>query len=187
MVLHLVSRKTAKEYGLTRYFTGKPCKFGHIAEKYTKCGLCNMCALLYSTERVKRPAYTGKISSWGKKWRDANKDRCKQLSKKWRENNRGLVNSHIASRRARKLQATPPWYDHDLVVQFYNAAQELTELTGIQFHVDHIIPLCGKNVSGLHVQTNLQILPYYENLSKSNNFSSVSSSNESNRPPFNIL
>ncbi len=52
----------------------------------------------------------------------------------------------------------------------YTTAQERTEKYGILFHVDHIVPLNGENVSGLHCPDNLQVIPWYENLAKGNSF-----------------
>lgn len=65
--------------------------------------------------------------------------------------------------RAKKLQRTPIWADTLAILNFYNNCPK-------DYHVDHIIPLQGKNVSGLHVLENLQYLPEIENLSKSNKF-----------------
>jgi len=76
----------------------------------------------------------------------------------------------VRRRQAAKLQRTPSWANDQLVTAYYKEAKQLEELTGIQFHVDHIIPLRGEMVSGLHVETNLQILTAHENRSKKNRF-----------------
>lgn len=71
--------------------------------------------------------------------------------------------------KARKLNAMPSWLSTEHKMQIdtvYHEASRLTKLTGIQFHVDHIVPLKGKTVRGLHVPWNLQAIPYYENLEK---------------------
>ena len=71
------------------------------------------------------------------------------------------------------MQATPPWlnYDHKQEIEFtYSLAKECELLTGDQYHVDHIVPLQGENVCGLHVPWNLQVLPADINLKKSNSF-----------------
>ena len=73
-------------------------------------------------------------------------------------------------RQASKLERTPSWANDQLIAAYYKEAKRLEELTGIQFHVDHIIPLQGELVSGLHVETNLQLLPAQENMGKSNSF-----------------
>lgn len=78
-----------------------------------------------------------------------------------------------AKRRASKLKATPPWLSEEHKKQIdgvYWLAQDLRSVTGEAYHVDHITPLKGKNVCGLHVPWNLQVLPADINLSKSNKF-----------------
>lgn len=106
-------------------------------------------------------------------WRAINSEKEKISAKHWRENNRGKINANGAKYDARKLQATPKWLtkeDWQEIEDFYVLAQDLAWLNqdGIPFHVDHIVPLQGKNVSGLHVPWNLQLLPAKENVSKGN-------------------
>lgn len=106
-----------------------------------------------------------------KSWRENNRKAHNDGSSLWRQNNRDKVNAHKAKRRAAKLQATPPWLNkEDLVAiqQLYTIANQLTELNGAVHHVDHIIPLQGKTVCGLHVLWNLRVLEGTENMSKSN-------------------
>ena len=72
--------------------------------------------------------------------------------------------------KAAKVSQTPAWADKDAIDAFYAEAKRLEKLTGIKFHVDHIIPLQGDLVTGLHIETNLQLLPAHENIGKSNSF-----------------
>lgn len=65
---------------------------------------------------------------------------------------------------------TPAWADRQAIHAIYRQAQALTRCTGIQHQVDHVIPLRGRNVSGLHVASNLQILTKQENGKKRNLF-----------------
>ena len=81
-----------------------------------------------------------------------------------------------AKYRASKLQRTPQWLDKEdleLIKDEYLMAKKLEEITGDVYHVDHIVPLQGENVSGLHVPWNLQVIPSKENLSKSNKYEDV--------------
>ena len=102
----------------------------------------------------------------------------------WMEKRRETINnyrknsaigkaSHLANtikRRASKLQRTPKWANLKAITSFYEMAKELETVFPWKQHVDHIVPLQGKLVSGLHVENNLQIIPWFENVSKANRF-----------------
>lgn len=91
----------------------------------------------------------------------------------WQNNNRDKVNSTAAKRRASKLRATPKWLtkQHWIEIEdIYWCAKETTRILGEPYEVDHIIPLLGSNVCGLHVPWNLQIISKKENCSKGNSF-----------------
>lgn len=47
----MISRQDAKAQGLKRYFTGKPCKFGHVAERFVGCHSCQECKNLAQIAR----------------------------------------------------------------------------------------------------------------------------------------
>jgi hypothetical protein len=87
--------------------------------------------------------------------------------KEWR---RELSRFHASKRKACKLNRTPKWADFSAIQRIYCKARRLTIKTGIVHHVDHIVPLQGKYVSGLHVEHNLQILTATQNMSKHNRF-----------------
>lgn len=86
------------------------------------------------------------------------------------EKRAALVRHHAAKRRCEKLKRTPAWTDMRAIRALYVEARRLTATTGIQHHVDHVIPLQGRLVSGLHVPGNLQILTGSENSRKKNTF-----------------
>jgi 5-methylcytosine-specific restriction endonuclease McrA len=105
------------------------------------------------------------------KYYSENKTQIYQIKKQWVDINKDKIISYKAQRRAKKLNATPTWLNKEqrkLIQNFYKEARQLKLLTGIAYEVDHIIPLQGKLVCGLHVPWNLQILKESENCSKGN-------------------
>jgi hypothetical protein len=139
---------------------------------------CIECKRLWDKSR---PEYKNLLH---KKWRESNPELNKRriersnekrraITKEWKKNNSEKVNALNAKRRALKVGATPSWLSVEQlkdIEQFYMKAKELSYSTGIEHHVDHIIPLAGNNICGLHVPWNLQILTQLENCRKSNKF-----------------
>jgi hypothetical protein len=109
----------------------------------------------------------------GKKRYQTKKTEIKAYVAEYKKLNPAKANASKAKRKAAKLQRTPKWLtdiDFDRIETQYKLAEILTKLHNEAWHVDHIIPLRGKYVSGLHVPTNLQVLRGSENCSKSNQF-----------------
>mgnify|MGYP006921349758 CR=1 FL=1 len=80
------------------------------------------------------------------------------------------------TRWALRVLATPPWADRDAIARLYHEAKAVSRRTGVRHHVDHVIPLQGATVTGLHVETNLRVIPARENHRKSNRFDGASPS-----------
>jgi hypothetical protein len=105
------------------------------------------------------------------KWRQDNLEQHNATNREWFANNKDKRASYQAKRNATILQRTPKWdADAHLIVAKYQVAAMLSRETGEQHHVDHIIPLQGKYVSGLHVFSNLRVIPGSDNVKKSNKY-----------------
>jgi hypothetical protein len=228
--MEIITRKEAQEKGLPRYFTGKPCKHGHVCERQAVDGQCSECGKHKSKKmrikhREKRLRYeaeyrqknhhlvTQRAANWRQKNADAIKDysklyyasnlqSCAERRKKWYQQNRdyallyrrehyqkNLQSSQASSRRwkqenkrrvslynsmkrqerdERLARATPIWADKNAIAVKYKERNAMTQMTGVQHHVDHGIPLKGENVCGLHIAENLRVILARDNLSKSN-------------------
>ena len=78
---------------------------------------------------------------------------------------------YSAKRRTQELKATPTWADLPAIETYYAIAAWLEAVVpGQKYHVDHVVPLQGRLVCGLHVHQNLSILRAEENSRKSNTF-----------------
>lgn len=115
----------------------------------------------------------GVRSEYTAKYNRENKDKRRAWCKQWEEANRHKRCEKEARRRVNKIKSEPlvlTFCQKWKMLQIYKEAQELSQTTGELHHVDHVVPLLGKNVCGLHVPWNLQILTASENCRKSNTF-----------------
>ena len=269
--MKIISRKEAIEQGLTRYFTGKPCPQGHVAERYTRKSGCVQCdsegqkhrilvkkgmaepkpkpvnLRKQAIDRGERYYFTGKpcprghvskrhvtsgcVECWptyGKTQYERHKDRILErsrqnqhkyreqrkeyalknkeyLKQKTRERNqrpevkernrkrhkeywlnnkerrREIANRYANSakgqaksrvRQLAKRNATPTWVCLESLEVKHKERITMSRLTGVPHHIDHIVPLQGDNVCGLHVPWNLRVITAEHNLSKHNKWSS---------------
>lgn len=218
--MQIISFEASKERGLKTYFTGTPCKRGHVCGRSVSNRRCLECAILNlkkwrsqnpervrelarnyarqsrlnNPERYKRDAFKESQRRSKKKlanvtnerrreafkvngekrriennaWRALNIEKARRIEKASRQKHRDGVNERRRKRQAAELQRVPLWADHAKIRAVYREALRITKATGISHHVDHIIPLQGKNVSGLHVENNLQILTATDNIRKNN-------------------
>jgi 5-methylcytosine-specific restriction endonuclease McrA len=107
----------------------------------------------------------------------AQREASKRYRKAHPEKVKAIKAIDTAKQRANKAQRSPSWLSQnqkDDIKEWYYAAQELSKIFPWKLHVDHIVPLRGNNVSGLHVAWNLQLLPAGVNLSKSNKLEEIS-------------
>ena len=189
--MKIISIQKAINEGLKYYFTGKPCKFGHFSKRYIANRTCYECITSSINKfRIENPqivkerkhnSYVKNKESVKKKSKAyalANPDKVKKSKKKYylknaktiygksvayKKQNRQQYQYYASQRRAKKLKATPYWADLESIKQFYLNCPE-------GYEVDHIIPLQGKLVCGLHIPINLQYLTPTENYQKSNSF-----------------
>jgi len=104
-------------------------------------------------------------------YRQANREKVLTSQKEYYRRNTHKFRSHWAKRRASLREATPSWLTeehHKQIQDIYQHARDCELVSGEKYHVDHIIPLQGENISGLHVPWNLQVLPADINIAKSN-------------------
>jgi 5-methylcytosine-specific restriction endonuclease McrA len=183
------TRADAKAQGAKYYFTGEPCKHGHIAPRKTK-GACIECLKIeWAAAAETRAEYFKEYnkSDAGQKAKRAYYDRNKDTviasaqarpddaknayKKKYKQANPDLYRELVSLRRRRFRDATPKWLTPEQRMEIrlkYRLAIEMSRATGIRHAVDHEVPIQGEDVCGLHVPWNLQVITQEENLKKSN-------------------
>jgi len=108
-------------------------------------------------------------------WRENNPDHAgARIAKSaYKKRNPGKTQANTSKRRTSKMRRTPAWLIPDdfwIMEQAYELAVLRTKMFGFSWHVDHVIPLQGRRVSGLHVPTNLQVIPWRDNVVKANKY-----------------
>ncbi len=183
------TRQEAKATGAKYYFTGEPCKHGHIAPRKTK-GACVECLKVewlqaaetraeYFREYNKREDIKERKNEWYQENREAVIAAAatrpaavlREYRNAWKANNKTQVRADTKARRRKHRNATPKWLSRKQkseIRQIYQIAITMTQTTGEQYVVDHIVPLRGEEVCGLHVPWNLRVITQEENLKKSN-------------------
>jgi hypothetical protein len=154
------------------------CSVEHCKNEIRWKGLCTKCyyRIRAAKKRASDPDFKKRQTLATARWKKRNQEkdsahqsayrqkhskRLKEYFKVWINENRDSYNAYQATRKKRVKLATPAWADLDVIRSFYFNCPK-------GYHVDHIIPLSGKDVCGLHVENNLQYLPALENLKKSN-------------------
>jgi 5-methylcytosine-specific restriction endonuclease McrA len=182
---HPKTRKEAQALGAKFYFTGEPCVRGHIALRKTK-GSCLECVKedwAVDNERRKERPKTEAAKAAGKRYYEKNRqaviaraaarpaEEKRRNRADYKDRNVDVVRADTSVRKRRHREATPKWLTpaerlqmRDLYVQ----ARKMTELTRERYVVDHIVPLRGEEVCGLHVPWNLRVITQEQNLKKSN-------------------
>jgi 5-methylcytosine-specific restriction endonuclease McrA len=183
------TRKEAQATGSKYYFTGEACKYGHIAPRKTK-GACLMCLEEeWKKAAVTRTAYFAAynrredVKDRKNDWYTDNREQViaaskttplhkkAQYKRDWKERNGVWVRADTKNRRRKHRDATPPWLtpaQKATMREMYKIAITMTQTTGEQYVVDHIVPLRSEEVCGLHVPWNLRVITQEENLKKSN-------------------
>lgn len=183
------TREEAKKTGSKYYFTGQPCKHGHVAPRKTK-GACVECLKVewakgnetradYFREYNKREDVKDRKNGWYQENREqviaaSNTiplHKKAQYKRDWKERNTVWTRADTKARCRKHRDATPPWLTRKQkseIRQLYQIAITMTQTTGEQYVVDHIVPLRSHEVCGLHVPWNLRVITQEENLKKSN-------------------
>ena len=182
---HPKTRKEAAATGAKFYFTGEPCVRGHVALRKTKgdCVECLKEDWAIDNERRKGKPKSAAAVAAGRRYYEKNRaaviaraaarpaEEKRRARADYKDRNVDTVRADTSVRKRRHREATPAWLTKEERLQMrelYIHARKLTALTNDRYVVDHIVPLRGETVCGLHVPWNLRVITQEENLKKSN-------------------
>jgi hypothetical protein len=154
-------QQRTNQYNTTRFNTGIPCAKGHLADRYVSSGDCVECCIVQGKKA--RKIHRLHINAKNRERLLKNPEKYRIPKRRWKRNNKGAVNAHTAKRWAAKKKALPKWAEVTAIKEMYINCPE-------GYHVDHVLPLQGNLICGLHILSNLQYLTVFENSSKNNTF-----------------
>jgi len=202
--VEVVSRKEAISRGLKHYFTGQPCKHGHVSDRFVASKKCRRCGIEQNAEWMRNnpeqwkaisrnskrrtyntvrnaescrrfteknrdnPAYHERNAMRAAAWREKNPERAHAIQRAYKESHRGVLAARTSERKGRQRHATPQWANLAAIELIYREAAAISARSGVTHHVDHYFPLKGETVCGLHVENNLRVIPWIDNIRKSN-------------------
>lgn len=181
------TKAEAKKIGAKFYYTGKPCKRGHIELRYSD-GACIICKKENTAKTAPkwRDANRSYWSDYMKSYRENNKERISKQRKEYRKENKeklaeynrwhmeNFYDVHVRKNLKRRATLRNAYYPMDeelmelVVSELEEKRQHMQELTGVPYDIDHIVPLTSDYVCGLHCPFNLQVIPKSENIDKGN-------------------
>jgi hypothetical protein len=165
------TRKEALKNNQSQYYTGNPCVKGHVSARRAKTGECLECRAVFLIEwRNKNPHKVKEHNATQYLKYETEKHKWKVRVQKYLKNNKDKANARTVAYQLAKANRIPKWANIEKIKELYKQAIIKSKETGIQWHVDHIVPLRGKLVSGLHVPENLQVIPGIENVKKANRY-----------------
>lgn len=152
-------KKISKYKGACKACLYEKAKKYQASEKYKK--------------RIASPEFKEKRRENCRKKYLKNKEKHQARTKAWASSPKGKLSRRISAskRKAAKMNACPPWLsasDYQKIETIYSKAVSMEKKTGEKYHVDHVVPLQGDNVCGLHVPWNLEPITAAANLSKAN-------------------
>lgn len=188
------TRKEAKKLGVMFFFTGEPCKWGHIAPRYVSSNGCCVCReqnwqrhykenreeiiqkrVKYEIERFKNdPEFREKERVRLKNYFSENPEKKKEANDKYSKKYPERRKNSWAKKNYKRKKAANAYSSDELTEFAFEEARELCKFreqaTGFPWEVDHVVPLLSDKVCGLHKWTNFAVIPASVNRSKQNRY-----------------
>jgi hypothetical protein len=124
-------------------------------------------------QRARAAINREKMRAARKAWEARNPTEVLESYRRYRERNRVEIRARLAASKEGRDKRRVLWANQDAILEVYRQAELMTRITGRLHVVDHIIPLQGRTVSGLHVETNLRVIEHHENAQKHNAWESA--------------
>lgn len=137
--------------------------------------------------REYRSANLSKVLARCAEYRKRNRETLREKNRLYSKENPGIGNANTMKRIAARINATPAWADYEEIKKLYKQAADISRTTGIPHVVDHIYPLQGRTVCGLHFEYNLRVVTESENCKKSNRLPTAKEVRQASEDPDELI